>query len=103
MTDRKWQIGKVQIIWHPSGKLLKTLVITLIAFSTAALAALWWVRADIRHQTEKMRAEAAFIISENQKLESRLSDMTSIQSVLKIAEDELGMVSENTILIKPQS
>lgn len=103
MADRKWQIGKVQIIWRHSGKLLKTLVIALIAFSTAALATLWWVRTDIVRQTEKMRTEAAVIVTENQKLEERLKDMTSIQSVLEIAEDELGMVSEDTLLIKPQS
>lgn len=103
MTERKWKIGNVQIIWRRSGTLLKALVIVLIAFSTAALAALWWVRADIQHRTEQMRTEAAAIISENEKLDERLKDMTSSQTVLEIAEEELGMVSDNTLLIKPQS
>lgn len=103
MADRKWKIGKVQIIWRRSGTLLKALVIALIVFSTAALAALWWVRTSILRQTERMRSEAAVIIADNKLLEERLKDMSSMQTVLEIAEGDLGMVREDTILVKPQS
>lgn len=102
MTERKWKIGKVQIVFGRSSKLLKILVTVLIVFSTAALAALGWAEFDIRRQTEKLRAEAAQVVYENEVLEENIEQLGSVKSVERIAREELGMVSTDTVLIEAQ-
>lgn len=102
MAEEKRKREKVQIVWRSGSKLLKILVIVLIVLSTAALAALWWVQHDVTRQTEKMREEAAAIEYENEKLEQKIEDLGSAQSIQDIAREELGMVSADTVLIHPQ-
>lgn len=102
MAEQKKLFGKVQIVWSRSTTLLKALVILLIVFSMVALVALNWVRASIQKQTEAVRAEAAAVEDRNEVLKERMEDISSIDSVQEIAKEELGLVSPNTILIKPQ-
>lgn len=102
MAEEKKKKEKVQIIWRSGSKLLKILVVVLIALSAAALGALWWVQNDVNRQTEKMREEAAAIQYENEKLEQKIEDLGSAQSIQDIAREELGMVSPDTVLINPK-
>lgn len=103
MADRKWKIGKTQVILYSGSKLLKVLVIVLIVLSTAALGALWWVQTDLTRQTEAMRAEAAAIEYANSDLEAKIAAVGTLDGTLEYAKDELGMVSPDTVLIQPQS
>lgn len=102
MAEQKKLFGKVQIVWSRSTTLLKVLVILLIVFSMVALVALNWVRSSIQKQTEAMQAEAAAVEDRNEVLKERMEDMGSVDSVQEIAKEELGLVSPDTILIKPQ-
>lgn len=102
MAEQKKLFGKVQIVWSRSTTLLKVLVILLIVFSMVALVALNWVRASIQRQTEAVQAEAAAVEDRNEVLKERMEDISSVGSVQEIAKEELGLVSPDTILIKPQ-
>lgn len=103
MADRKWQIGKTNIVLYSGSKLLKVLVIVLIVLSMAALGALWWVETDLTRRTEAMRAEAAAIEYENCDLEAKIAAVGTLDGTLEYAKEELGMVAPDTILIQPQS
>ena len=102
MPERTITVGKVQIIWRHSSLLLKTLVIVLIVFSMAAMAALGWVRLSIQNQTEQMLAEAAALEGRNEELQERIQSVDAVDTIQSIAEEELGMVDPNTILIRPE-
>ena len=100
----KFNIGrKIQIVFRPSTTLLKIVVIVLIVFSTAALIALSWVRQSIQVQTEDLRQEAIALEQENSDLEHKIGILGSVQSVEEIAQEELGMVKPDTIIINPNS
>ena len=100
----QFKIGrKFQIVFRPSTTLLKIVVIVLIVFSTAALIALSWVRQSIQVQTEDLRQEAMALEQENRDLENKIGILGSVQSVEEIAQEELGMVKPNTIIINPNS
>lgn len=101
LEDRELKIGKVQIILRPGSKLLKVLVVVLVVFSTAALAALWWVRTDVTRQTETLRAQAAALEYENEDLQSKIDELGSMAGIARIAKEELGLVSPDTVLITP--
>jgi cell division protein FtsB len=83
--------------------LLKIVLIALIVLSVTALAALGWVNASIRAQTQEMREEAATLLEENAELEEKIGELGSVQSVQDIAQEELGLVDPNTVIINPNS
>ena len=103
MKERTKTIRNVQFVFRPSSALLKIVVIVLIVFSTAALIALSWVRQSIQVQTEDLRQEAMALEQENKDLENKIGSLGSVQSVEEIAQEELGMVKPDTIIINPNS
>jgi len=96
-------VRNVQFVIRPSSTLLKIVVIVLIVFSTAALIALSWVRQSIQLRTENMRQEAVAIQQQNAELEYKISILDSVPSVQQIAQEELGLVDPNTVMITPNS
>ena len=100
----QFKIGrKFQIVFRPSTTLLKIVVIVLIVFSTATLIALSWVRQSIQVQTQDMRNEAKNLEQENAELKDKIEILGSVQSVEQIAQEELGMVKPDTVIINPNS
>ncbi|MCI6851050.1 MAG: hypothetical protein MR883_05970 [Clostridiales bacterium] len=102
MEERKLQIGKVQVILRHSSPVLKAVVIVLIVFSMAALGALMWVQAGLQSQVRSMTAEAAAILDENEKLSRRLETPGDVKTIREIAEEELDLVTPDTVLIELQ-
>lgn len=102
MKEPKWKIGKVQIFLTKSGRRLKFPLTVLIVFSIAALMALRWVEHDMRQQITDMREEASVIKYENDVLEKNTRELGTVKSVERIAQEELGMVTPDTVLIESQ-
>ena len=103
MKERTINTRRIQFVLRPSSMLLKVVVIMLIVFSTAALIALSWVRQSILVRTEDMRQEAVALEQENEDLEKKIGLLGTVLSVQQIAQEELGLVDPNTIMITPNS
>lgn len=103
MAAQTTQKPRIKLVIRPSSTLLKIVVIVLIVFSTAALIALSWVRQSIQAQTQDMRNEAIYLEQENADLKNKISILGSVQSVEQIAQEVLGMVKPDTVLINPNS
>ena len=103
MAAQTTQKRKIKLIVRPSSTLLKVVVILLIVFSTAALIALSWVRQSIQTQIQDMKSEALYLEGENADLKDKISILGSVQSVEQIAQEELGMVKPDTVIINPNS
>ena len=101
MKARTIQTRKVQFVLRPSSMLLKIVVIVLIVFSTAALIALGWVRQSILVRTEDMRQAAVALEQENEELEEKIGLLGTVLSVRQIAQEELGLVDPDTVMITP--
>lgn len=102
MTEHTWQIGKVQIVVSPSSKVLKIVLVVLLVVSAAAMGTLHWLNGAIQDQTELYRRQAAALEYQNAVLEDKLENMTTVQGMLEIAKEELGLVSPDTILFQMQ-
>lgn len=102
MADRAWQVGKVQIVFRRSSRLLKILLTALIVLSTAALSALWIAQTNLLRQTEELRSEGSQLQYENSELDRKIENADSLSGMLEIARDELGMVTSDSILIQTQ-
>ena len=99
MTDTSKK--RYHVVFSQSSPLLKILVVLLLTFSLVALAALTWVKLSVEKQTEALREEAVAVSGENQKLENRLADMESDDTVKEIAKEELGLAEPGTVIIQP--
>jgi len=93
----------VNIILRPASPALKIVVVVLILSSIAALAALRWVHNDLSAQTEKLRSEAAAVEYANGVLEKQTGQADSVQSIQRIAQQELGLIDPDTVIIDPIS
>lgn len=86
---------------RPSHPALKIVLIVLILFSTAALAALGWVHQAIQDQTQALKDQAAVIEHANEDLAAKIKDPDSVDNIRTIAKEELGLVDPGTVLITP--
>ena len=102
MEEKKLTIKNVQLIFRPGTPLLKVLVVVLIVFSMAALIALGFVQHRLAQQTQDLRWEASNLEQENQDYAEKIADLGSVASVEEIAQEELGLVRPDTIIIKPE-
>lgn len=81
---------------------LKVVLTVLILFSTASLVALRWVHLDLQQEIDIQKAQAAEMEYKNAALEERSQNVGSVDTIEKIARDELGLVDPNTVVIRPE-
>ena len=102
MEEKKNPLKAVKVEIRPASNLLKIVVIVLIVFSIGTLIALRWVHTGILAETENLRDKAVELEEANADLQQRTEDIGSVQSVKDIANEELGLVDPNTVIITPQ-
>ena len=93
---------RIQIEVRSSKPIMKILVIVVIVLSMAALITLRLAQDRIEQQTAAMREEAAILEQENEELQEKIDNMDNVEGVQQIAEDELGLVDPDTVVIKPE-
>lgn len=101
MEEKKNPPIKKKIVIRPAPALLKIAACLLIVFSMAALLALRWVHNAIREQTQILTDQAAAAQVENAELTEKVGELGSVQSVKDIAQEELGLVDPDTVVIHP--
>lgn len=91
---------KVEI--RPASNILKVILILLILTSIVALVALRWVHTGILTEIADLKKEASGLQYANEELERKTGELGSVQSIQDIAEEELGLVDPDTVLIDPE-
>ena len=102
MAEKKNPFRNVQVVYHRSKPLTKVVVIAAIVLSIAALVTLRWTQNEIAAETQDLRQEAAGLEQENADLQEKIDGLGSVQSVMDIAQEELGLVDPDTIIIQPE-
>ena len=97
-TSRK----KVKVEIRPASNILKLILILLILTSIVALIALRWVHTGILTAITDLKEEASGLEYANEELDRKTEQLGSVQSIQDIAEEELGLVDPDTILIDPE-
>ena len=100
MVQFKNPFQNIKVVYRRSKPLTKVVVIAAIVLSMAALITLRWTLNDIQKQTQDMKAEAARLEQENAELEDKIDQLGSVQSVMDIAQEELGLVDPDTVVIE---
>lgn len=83
---------------HPA--VLAILTVTII-IATVALIVLYSHIDSAHDQYEAMRLQAATLVENNEELSNLIDELGSIESVIRIAMEELGLVFPDTIVFTP--
>lgn len=78
--------------------LLKMVILVMVVLSTITLVILHARIDDAKSQYEDMRAHAAVLVERNAMLAERMKDLGSVDSVIQIAMEELGLVLPDTTI-----
>lgn len=103
MEEKRHPLRNVKVEVRSTSPVLKIVLIVLIVFSILALIALRWVHGGILEETQNLKDEAAAVEQANEDLKEKQDNLGSVQSVQDIAQDELGLVDPDTVIIEPQS
>lgn len=101
MAKQKNPSGRIRLVYRRSSMLLKCMVLVTILLSTAALLALTVSLQQVRRETEDLRSQAAQLEEENDQLEQDISLLGTIESIKKIAAEQLGLVDPDTEFFSP--
>lgn len=101
MTNRNNPFRRIRLVYRRSSPLLKCVVLAAIVLSTAALLTLHFTIRQTRQHTESLRTEAALLEQENRELTENIAQVGTIQSIKRIAMEELGLVDPDAEFFQP--
>ena len=102
MAEKNTPPKNVKVEVRPASNILKIVLIVLILFSIVALAALRWVHDGILTQIDELKKEASGLEYANEELDQKTEELGSVQSIQDIAQEELGLVDPDTVIIDPE-
>ncbi len=80
----------------------KILVLAVLVLSIGCLI---WLRGAIleaKKEADTLRTQAAQLEQENSRLETYVQQLGTVQGIIRIAQEELGLVQPDTIIFDPQ-
>lgn len=93
--------SNVKIRFCRSSTLLKVVVLAVLVLSVVTLLTLRAGILDARAETEAMRGEAALQVQENERLEEKIEDLGTVQGIINVAQEQLGLVEPGTVVLEP--
>ena len=85
----------------PSSRGTVIAVTIAVVIAIAALLVLHSVTLDAQAQAERWRAQAQQLEQEQQDLEDKIDNLGTLEGIKDIAQDELGLVDPDTVIITP--
>ena len=99
--NEKLKLIKLRL--RPSPRSTKIMLIVAILFAMIALIALRMAITDLNNREEDLRQKAAALEQDNKDLQENIGILGSVQSIIQIARDELGLVDPDTVILGPES
>ena len=94
--------GRIRFIYRRSSPLLKCVVLAAIILSTAALILLNATIKEYEAKVEQYRQIAAQEEWTKEELQQKLDELGSVNGIIRIAGEKLGLVEPDTIFFKPE-
>lgn len=97
MADLKNIISRIQLEKRSGGKLTIIMIVIAIVLSMGALTFLHLSTAALKNHTKDLQDQAACLEAENAQLQEDIEQVDSIQGIVEIAEEELGLVQPDAV------
>ena len=94
-------LKKIQPVFRRSSNAMKIFVIAVIIFGITGLFVLRYATEQMEAANAALESQAAQLEQDNTELQENIDALGSVQSVEQIAQDELGLVDPDTVLIQP--
>ena len=94
--------SRFQLVKLRSRKITIVMLIVAIVLTMGALTALHLFKAQLQRRTDALQEEAARLEMENAALQEDIDQVGSIQSIVEIAEKELGLVQPDAVFYQPE-
>lgn len=92
---------RIQFEFYRGSAAIKIIAAVAIVLTILALTALRWRQNKLQADTDALRSQAAELEHENQELQDKIDNIDSVDGVKEAAEDELGLVDPDTVIIEP--
>ena len=92
-------LKRIRLVFGKASPLMKTVVSAAIALSTVALISLRLAQWDAQNTTQELLQKAAALEKENAQLQEQIDELGTVDSIRRVAAEELGLVDPNTIII----
>lgn len=89
---------KYRVVFKKSSPLVKTFLVIAILLSTVALVMLYANIEQSRNQYEAMRQHAGMLEENNANLNQQINDFGTLDSIIQIAMERLGLVLPDTTI-----
>ena len=101
MANRNHPLRHIRLVYRRTPMMIKVVVLSAIVLSTATLLTLRGGLLNAQKQNEALRDQAQHEEQEKAKLEGYIDDLGSVDSVDRIAEEELGLVDPDSVIFQP--
>ena len=100
-TTEKKRKKRYRVVLLRTNPLVKAGILAAVILSTVTLVALRAGIEENKRSYEAMRQYAITLEGDNVDLEQRIEELGSIESALRIAMEELGLVLPDSVVITP--
>ena len=94
-------LRKIKFMPRRGSLLGKAVLLSVVVFSTATMLVMGSAVAQSRQRAEDLRQSALALEQEQQDLQNRINDLGTDEAVRQIAQEELGLVDPDTVIIIP--
>ncbi len=91
--------SRIQLNFRHGSTLLKIGMLAVIVLSTVAMLSMRGAILAQKARLEDFRGQARQLEQENARLEAGIEDLGTVQGVIRIAQEELGMVLPGTVIL----
>lgn len=95
-------LRRIRLVPHRSRPVTKMMILCAVVLSTLALLTLRAAIVASEDRIDALQKQALTLEEENQNLEQRIDRLDTEEGIRQIAEEELGLVDPNTVVIVPQ-
>ena len=95
-------LRRVKLVFRKSRPVTKVVALCAVVLSTVALLTLQSAILVSREQTNALLDQAGSLEQKILELEDRIEDLDTEEGIRDIAQQELGLVDPNTVIIVPQ-
>ena len=95
-------LKRVRLVYRKSSPLTKTVVLSAVVLSMAALLTIHLTVNATEDRIGDLAGQAAALEQQQQDLNDKIDKQGSIEGVKDYAEDELGLVDPDTVIVEPE-
>lgn len=94
---------KVKLRLRKSGPLVKIALIAVLVISIVALLLIRSALLDTRKETDELRSQAAQLELDIDKLRQDIRSLGTVEGIIRLAWEKLGLVMPGTVVISPEN